>query len=83
MRNAGVHKKQHTHTHSCDIRDLSTYTGDSERAKTHGLLLEQREIPLTLFLNREEQELALAENKIPDKYHSFLCAHTDTLSGLK
>lgn len=65
-----------THTHSCDIRDVSTYTGDSERAKTHGLLSKQREIPLTLFLNREEEGLALAENKIPHKYHSFLRIYT-------
>lgn len=58
--------------------DLCTYTGDSERAKTDGLLPQQREIPLAFFLQSEKQELLLA--KIP---HIPALTHTHTLSDLK
>lgn len=42
-----------THIHSSNMTDVSTYTGDSEGAKTYGSLSKQREIALAFFLNRE------------------------------
>lgn len=67
----------HTHTHSCDSRDLSSYTGDSEGAKTHGLLPRQREIPLALFLDRQRRTgvRALAESRTPHEHHNHTLSH--------